>query len=172
MSEHSVGTWDESHESEASQAAMFCFDNAFQKSLASLSIWSLCFALPMCFCVPECHRNRVKSPTAEKVFFFSVSLFASGGKPKRRRQGVHDRWMNCLCSGWKILENAWAITFSSRSIVIWLNAFTGFNDGAVQFHSLGYCTVVFVSCNSVWVDANANNFFLWERGYYSRGAFL
>ena len=42
----------------------------FQKSLASLSIWSLCFVLPPRFCVPECHRNIVESSTAEKVLYF------------------------------------------------------------------------------------------------------
>ena len=29
MTDHTVGARDESHESEASQALMFCFDNAF-----------------------------------------------------------------------------------------------------------------------------------------------
>ena len=29
MADHSVGAWDEQHESEASQASVFCFDNAF-----------------------------------------------------------------------------------------------------------------------------------------------
>ena len=74
-------------------AGLRCFGLTmlFQKSLASLSIWSLCFVLPTRFCVPECHRNRVESSTAEKVFFFSVFSFASEGKPKRRRQGVHIR---------------------------------------------------------------------------------
>ena len=51
MADHTVGARDESHESEASQTLMFCFDIAFQESLASLlSIWSLCFALPTPFC--------------------------------------------------------------------------------------------------------------------------
>ena len=45
----------------------------FQESLASLSISSLSFALPTRFCVPECHRNRVESSTAEKVLFFQFS---------------------------------------------------------------------------------------------------
>ena len=45
----------------------------FQESLTSLSIWSLSFALPRRFCVPECHRNRVESSTAEKVLFFQFS---------------------------------------------------------------------------------------------------
>ena len=73
MAGHSVGARDESNESEANQALMLCFDIAFQKSLASLSIWSLSFALPTCFCVPECHCNRVESSTAEKVLFFQFS---------------------------------------------------------------------------------------------------
>ena len=63
---------------------MFCFALLFQKSVSSLSIWSLCFVLPPRFCVPECHRNIVES--AEKVLSVSVSSFASEGKPKRRRQ--------------------------------------------------------------------------------------
>ena len=102
MADHAVGARDDSHESEASQALMFCFDIVFQESLASLlSIWSLCFALPTRFSAPECHRKRVKSSTAEKetekkntisVLFFSFLVsFASEGKPKRRRQGDHDR---------------------------------------------------------------------------------
>ena len=45
----------------------------FQESLASLSSWSLSFALPRRFCVPECHRNRVESSTEEKVLFFQFS---------------------------------------------------------------------------------------------------
>ena len=66
MADHSVGARDESNGSEASEAL----------SLISLSIWSFCFVLPTRFCVPECHRNRVESSTAEKVCFFSVSPFA------------------------------------------------------------------------------------------------
>ena len=73
----------------------FVLTMLFQESLASLSIWSLGFALPTRFCVPECHRNRVESSTAEKVFFPSDSSFASEEKPKRRRQEVHDRRKNC-----------------------------------------------------------------------------
>ena len=79
------------------QAKLWCFvlTMLFQKSFASLSIWSLCFVLPPRFRVPECHRNRVESSTAEKVLCFSISAFASEGKPKRRRQGVHDHRRNC-----------------------------------------------------------------------------
>ena len=82
MADHSVGAGDKSNESEASQALMFCFDNAFQKSLASLSTWSLCFALPTRFCVPECHCNRVESSTAEKVLFFQFSCSLLGEKQR------------------------------------------------------------------------------------------
>ena len=80
MADHSVVARYESNESDPSWALMFCFDNALLESLASLSIWSLCFALPTRFCVPECHHNRVESSTAEKVFLFSVFSFASEGK--------------------------------------------------------------------------------------------
>ena len=35
-------------------------------------------------------------------------------------------------------------------VAIWLNAFTGDNVGIFKVHSLGYCTVVFVSCDSAF----------------------
>ena len=39
ISDHSVGAQDESNESEASQALMFCFDNAFpEKSLVVVDL--------------------------------------------------------------------------------------------------------------------------------------
>ena len=82
MADHSVGARDESNESEASEALMFCFDNAFPESLASLSIWSLSFGLPTRFCVSECHRNRVESSTAEKVLFY----FQFSRSPLRENQ--------------------------------------------------------------------------------------
>ena len=44
MVDHLVGTWDEPHESEASQALMFCFDNASpEKSCFIVSL--VCFIL-------------------------------------------------------------------------------------------------------------------------------
>ena len=157
MVDHSVGAWDELNESEASQALMFCFDKAFsEKSRFALLLWSVCLALPTRFCVPECHRNRVESSTAEKVFFFSVSWFASERKPKRRRQRVHDHQRNCQSSGWNRSQKMCKRSHLAPSYFIWLNALTGFSDGAVEVHSLGYCIIAFVSCNSVRVDdANA-----------------
>ena len=81
MADHSVGARDESNESKASEALMFCFDNAFPgKSCFVVEL--VPFFLPTRFCVPECHRNRVESSTAEKVLFFSVFSFACGGKPR------------------------------------------------------------------------------------------
>ena len=74
MADYSVGARDESNESEASEALMFCFDNAFPgKSCFVVELVPLSFALPTRFCVPECHRNRVESSTAEKVLFFQFS---------------------------------------------------------------------------------------------------
>ena len=91
MADHSVGARDELNESEASQALMFCFDKAFpEKSRFALSIWSLCFALPTRFCVPECHRNRVESSTAEKVFFF-FSFFVRVGEGTKETEAKSSR---------------------------------------------------------------------------------
>ena len=43
MADHSVGARDESNGSEASEALMFCFENASQKTLALSSICSVSF---------------------------------------------------------------------------------------------------------------------------------
>ena len=45
MADHSVGAWNEVHGSEASQASVFCFDNAFLQNsyLAYSSIWRVSF---------------------------------------------------------------------------------------------------------------------------------
>ena len=42
MADHSVGAWDELHESEASQASVFCVDNAFLQKFC-LFVDLLCF---------------------------------------------------------------------------------------------------------------------------------
>ena len=69
---------------EARLVRLWCFvlTMLFQKSLVLLSIWSFSFVLPTRFCVPECHCKRVESFTAAKVFFFSVSPFASEEKAR------------------------------------------------------------------------------------------
>ena len=43
-----------------------------------------------------------------------------------------------------ILEVVQAIAFSSKLLSFGSMLFTGFSDGAVEVHSLGYCTVVFL----------------------------
>ena len=52
--------------------------------------------------------------------------------------------------------------FRFKFVVIWLNAFTGFNDGAVEIHSLGdsiYRNICFVRLGVSQVEAEVNNFF-------------
>jgi len=53
MVDHSVGAQDELHESEASQALMFCFDKTL------LHCWSglFCFPVPTSCCVSEYHEK-------------------------------------------------------------------------------------------------------------------
>ena len=56
MADHSVGARDESNGSETSEALMFCFESASQKTLALLCRRSvpLYFAVPTSCCVSEC----------------------------------------------------------------------------------------------------------------------
>ena len=42
--------------------------------------------MPVSFCVPECHQKKVKSPSGEKEFFFSVIVFTSEGKTDKRKE--------------------------------------------------------------------------------------
>ena len=69
MVDHLVGTQVESHENKAGQAEMFSFDNASpEKSCRIINLVHF-VSLPARFCVLECQQKRVKSSTAEKVFF-------------------------------------------------------------------------------------------------------
>ena len=43
MADHSVGARNELHETEASEALVFCFDNLPLKNLASWTFWSVLF---------------------------------------------------------------------------------------------------------------------------------
>ena len=99
MADHSVGTWGESHESEAGQALLFCFYNA-SNSLTSSSICSVLFhppyAFSFCSRMPPHESEIFNSRDRDRFFcfvlFFSVSSFSSEGKPNRRRQEtVSDR---------------------------------------------------------------------------------
>jgi len=82
MVDCSVGARDKSHAREASQALMFCFDNASpQKCRFVVDLVCFCFALPISSCVSECHQKELKPSTAGKVFFFfSISAVVSQGK--------------------------------------------------------------------------------------------
>ena len=83
MADHSVSARDESNGIKASEAFwMFCVDNAFPEKSCFVFDLVLLFRTPDVFFVPECHRNRVESSTAEKVFFYSVSPFASEEKAR------------------------------------------------------------------------------------------
>ena len=67
MADRSVVARHESHESEASQSSMFCCDNVSpEKSCSVVDLVCFCLALPILFCVPECHQKEVKS--SEAVF--------------------------------------------------------------------------------------------------------
>ena len=63
MADNSVIARDKSHESEASQSLMFCFENVSAVKVL------LRHRFGMTFYVPECHQKGVKSSTAMKVFF-------------------------------------------------------------------------------------------------------
>ena len=69
MADRSVGARDESNESEASQASMFCFDKAFPEKSCFVVDLVHSFRPPR-FCVPECHRNIVESSKVEKLLYF------------------------------------------------------------------------------------------------------
>ena len=55
MADHSIGARDELHESEASEASVFCFDNASPEKSCFADSLVFYFAMPTSFCVPECH---------------------------------------------------------------------------------------------------------------------
>jgi len=75
MADRWVGARDEAHASEASQALMFCFDNASpDKSCFVVDLVCFCFALPIRCCAPEYHQKELKSSTTEKVLFFFFRL--------------------------------------------------------------------------------------------------
>ena len=89
----------------------------------------------------------MESSTAEKVFFFQ---FPRSAVKRNQRDGGKEFTIAEELLKFRLIQ----------VIVIWRNAFTGSSDRAVKVHSLGYFTVVFASCDTVRVDANANNFFI------------
>ena len=71
MADHSVGAWNEVHESEASQASVFCFDNAFlQKSCLFVDLvcfFSLCLRVAVFLNATRSDRRVHCLPLREKV---------------------------------------------------------------------------------------------------------
>ena len=58
MADHSVGARDELHESEASEASVFCFDDACPRKVLLCGRSNLFyFAMPTRFRVLECHQK-------------------------------------------------------------------------------------------------------------------
>ena len=64
----------------------------------------------------------------------------------------------------------------TQVVVIWLNVFTGYNEGIFKVHSHGYCTVIVVACDSAcgWMETQTTSsetedifqeevFFNWEK---------
>ena len=92
MADHSVSARDELHESEASEASEFCFDNAsFEKSCFVEGL--VCF-ISLCLLVFEflnATRREWNLPLERKSF----SQFSGSWGKDRRSKGVHDRRANC-----------------------------------------------------------------------------
>ena len=91
MADHSVGAWNKLHESEASQASVFCFDNAFlQKSCLFVDLvcfFSLCLRVAVFLNATRSDRSVHCLPPREKVDQYNLL---------RRKKGVHDRRGNFL----------------------------------------------------------------------------
>ena len=85
--------------------------------------------MPTSFLVPECHLKGVKSSTGEKKFF---SPLPSEGKPDEVKEcTIAERTVKvCLLHlRLEYLRKCVTGRIYFQVGVIWLNAFTGFNDG-------------------------------------------
>ena len=93
MADHSIGAWDELHESEASQASVFCFDNAFlQKSCLYVDL--ACFFLLLLRIAVFLNATR----SYRRVHCFPLREKVDQCNSLRRKKGVHDRRGNFLLS--------------------------------------------------------------------------
>ncbi len=86
MADHSVGAWDELHESEASQASVFCFDNAFvEKSYLFVNLvcfFSLLLRVAVFLNAKRSDKSVHRLPLREKV---------DQCNSLRRKKGICDR---------------------------------------------------------------------------------
>ena len=91
MADRSVAAWNELHESEASQAWVFCFDNAFiVKSWLFVDLvcfFSLLLRVAVFLNATRSDRSVHSLPLREKVDQCNLL---------RRKKGVHDRRENFL----------------------------------------------------------------------------
>ena len=91
MADHSVVAWDELHESEASQASMFCFDNAFLLK-SCLFVDLVCF-LSLLLRVAA-FLNAVRSDRSVHRLPLLREKVSGSMHSLRRKKGVHDRRRN------------------------------------------------------------------------------
>ena len=91
MEDHSVGVWDELHESEASQVSVFCFDNAFLQNSCLFVDLVYYFLLSLAVAV---FLNPTKSDRS--VHCLPLREKVDQCNSLRRKKGVHDRGENLL----------------------------------------------------------------------------
>ena len=113
----------------------------------------------------------------ERVFLsFPVRLW--GGD--RRSKGVHDRRANCKSlfatfqASREYLRKCVTDRIYLQVGVIWLNAFTGFNDvgSCSSFAWWFHRNIFFVRFSQSKVLEEVKKFFFWDKGCLSRVAFL
>ena len=123
---------DELHEGEASEASAFCFDNASPEK--SCFVDGLVCFLSLCLRVFEflnAARREWNLPK-ERESFFSVSPFASEGKTDEVEEfTIAERTVKVCLLHFRLeyLRKFVPDRIYFQAGVIWLNAFTGFNDG-------------------------------------------
>ena len=95
----------------------------------------------------------MKSSTGEKEVFHFLP-FASEGKTDEVKEFTIDERTVKVCLLYfrlEYLRKCVTDPIYFQVGVIWLNAFTGFNNGVVEVHLLGDSAVTFSSCDSVRV---------------------
>ena len=149
MADHSVVAWNELYESEASWPSVFCFNNA--SSEKSRFVGDLDGFISLCLRV--CHQKGVKSSTGKIVFL--VSLFTSEGKTDKGKEfnPIHDHRVNGkslfatfqarrskkICNRSQLASGCYYLSMLSLLSLVP-------TTGAVEVHSLGDTTVIFVLC--------------------------
>ena len=130
MADHSVDARDE-YESEASEASVFCLDNA--SSEKSCFVDGLGCFISLCLRVFDFLNatRRERNLSQERKSFFSVSSIASEGKTDEVKEfTIAERTVKVCLLHFRLQYLRKCVTDSIyfQASVIWLNAFTGFND--------------------------------------------